>query len=491
MGWYGSEKANDKLRSELATLRKNARISAVQKSVSAQMEEIATQQKEISDEQREEALQQTRLANQLREQSEEERRNAIIAQNIAIESEQKALDAYDQAEQQRLMAEAAKRRADTLNYITLGRSLGSLATKQYLTGNYNLASILGYASYLFTNRYHGDLYNPSVFQALTLTSQSKREWDYHEGAIMNLDIAPTDDKVVTVSNYGEIVLHEKKGDGSWKSEVLFKNKQYDFRDVWMRDNGNIYAVSRTGHLVILSQKGTKILELKGMQRPMKLSRLGTNSIVIAEDAVALFDNDTYQISDIRKLNFRVICSSKVDDTAILFDDKGRMHHMKSLNSITTRKVPVVGTVSDYDASSSLHYQVFGMTDGTVFLVDKDNKIRRLVGHRSRISKVKVHGRRIYTASYDGTLNLWISDSEKPEPITLYSDNSWIMHFSFDKSRNYLWVGDQKGNLVQAMISIPMMAEKIHKSLKRGLTQEEWNYYIGKNVKYDPFLTFIK
>ena len=66
-----------------------------------------------------------------------------------------------------------------------------------------------------------------------------------------------------------------------------------------------------------------------------------------------------------------------------------------------------------------------------------------------------------------------------------------MHFSFDKSRNYLWVGDQKGNLVQAMISIPMMAEKIHKSLKRGLTQEEWNYYIGKNVKYDPFLTFIK
>ena len=52
-GWYASEKHNDSLQAELAELRKLERVSAVQKSVSRQMEMIALEQKEISDEQRE------------------------------------------------------------------------------------------------------------------------------------------------------------------------------------------------------------------------------------------------------------------------------------------------------------------------------------------------------------------------------------------------------------------------------------------------------
>lgn len=490
-GWYLARKDNASLKTEIAKLRREARVSSVMRSVSRQMEEIAIEQKEISDEQREEALQQTRISNELRERSEIERRNAISAQQEAIASERKALEAFNQAEEQRLLAEhqriqaeLAKRKADTLGFITLGQSLGSLALKQYYVGDMNMAKLLGYASYLFTSRYGGDLYNPTVFQALTLTSQSKNNWTDHEGAITNVDIFDNNTKLISVSNYGEIMQHDLTNKGM-KSTMIFNDKKYDFRDVWVRDDGNIYAISRTGHLLIKTAKGIQILEITDIKNPFKLSKIGNQSLIVGEDAIGLLTRDN-KIEKIRKLNIHITCCGKGGDHPILFDNNGRMHHVIRFDSIVTRKVPVLGKVTDYDATTSMNHQAFGMSDGTIFVINKQGDIRRLVGHRSRISKLRVKGQRVYSASYDGTVNLWDSESEKPEPITLYSGNSWVMHFIFDKKFNHIWVGDQNGNLIEAMISIPMMAEKIRSTLKRDMTLEEWNYYIGRNIRYESF-----
>ena len=104
LGWFLAEKQNRSLKSQLVTLQRQEKRSAVLRSVSKQMEEIAVQQKEISDEQREEALLQTKLANELRERSETERQNAILAQENAMKSEMHALEAYDQAEHERQLA---------------------------------------------------------------------------------------------------------------------------------------------------------------------------------------------------------------------------------------------------------------------------------------------------------------------------------------------------------------------------------------------------
>ena len=491
VGWYSAEKKNRYLNSELANLRRQMRIATVAKSVSRQMEEIAVEQKAISDEQREEALEQTRIANELRERSEEERHNAIVAQQQALASERRALDAYDQAEEQRLMAEhqriqaeLAKRKADTLGFITLGQSLASLALKQYYVGDMNMAKLLGYAAYLFTHRYGGDLYNPNVFQALTLTSQSRNNWANHEGAITNMDLYDNKTKLISVSNYGEIMVHDMTGK-EMKSTTIFKDNKYDFRDVWVGYNNNFYALSRTGHLLIKTAKGIQIVEVTGVTHPLKFAKLGNKSLIIGEDGMALFGADN-KIEKARKFNFHVTCCGKIGENPVIFDDKGKMHHIYKFDSIVTRKVPVLGRVTDFDASKSSSNQAYGMSDGTIFIINKNGDIRRLVGHRSRISRLRVQGRRVFSASYDGTVNLWDSESEKPEPITLYQGDCWVTHFIFDKQSDNIWVGDLKGKLTEALISIPMMAEKIRKGLKRDMTSGEWNYYIGKNVRYESF-----
>lgn len=490
-GWYGSEKRNAQLQSELAELRRQERISAVKKSVSQQMEEIANEQKVISDEQREEAMQQTKIANELRERSEEERHNAIVAQQIAIASERKALDAFDQAEQQRkiaehqrIQAELSKRMTDTLSFISLGRSLGSMAITQHHIGNQELSDLLTYAAYHFTRKYGGDVYNPSIYQPLSLASQSTSKWDVHEGAITNTKMLTRDGKnILTVSSYGEIQRHQKEGD-KLVSKTLFFDKKYDFRNVYPdMDKNIIYALSRTGHLVIRTMTSTKILEIKGITNPTKMSPLGKNTLIIGEDAIALFDPVTEMIR-VRHVDFHIVSSGSSNKKPLLFDDKGNIYEVKSLDEIVAKKSPVTGQIISY--VSNKQYKVFGMNDGNIYLINNNGVVKKFIGHRSRVTKLRFNGNNLYSSSLDGTVNMWDATKDRTEPVTLYSDNCWILHFSFDIGVNHLWVGNQKGHLAEALVSIPIMAEMVQKRLKRNFTQSEWNYYIGPNVPYESF-----
>ena len=61
-----------------------------------------------------------------------------------------------------------------------------------------------------------------------------------------------------------------------------------------------------------------------------------------------------------------------------------------------------------------------------------------------------------------------------------------MHFCFDSKKNTFWLGDVKGNITAVNISVPVMVETVKKKLKRDLTADEWNFYIGREVPYESF-----
>lgn len=497
VGWYYTNLRVEALESQLQELQRQEKRSAVLQSVSKQMEDIAFQQKEISDEQREEALQQTRVANEMRERSEIERQNAIIAQQQAMASERKALDAYDQAqgqrliaEQQRTQAEYSKRMADTLSYVALGRNLGSLSIAQHKADNTDLANLLAFGACLYTSRYHGDVYNPSVYQALSLCSQSQSEWSRHEGAVRDLEFMPKkDNELVSVGSYGEVIYHVRDGN-KLKSTTLFKDKNYDFRDVSVNtDNKTICAVSHTGHLFIKTTKDSKILPLPNIQHPFAVEPMQDKRylLVVGEKSLAKVDMVTNTIVGSQVLNFNVTLCSRYDYAPVIFDDNGRMHVVRDLNKLEPRKVPIVGKVTAFASSKSTGYEAYGLNNGTIFLIDKHHNIHRLIAHRSRISKIKINGSRLYSSSFDGTVNLWMTNEEKIEPMTLLETHNWILFFTFDSSKNYLWTAGQRGNISETLISTQMMFDKLQQKLNRNLTQEEWNYYVGRNVPYEPFL----
>ena len=494
LGWESEHQKVEDLEKQVAAMRQQEMRSAVDRSVSAQMEEIANEQREISDEQRENALQQTRVANEMRERSEIERQNAIIAERNAVASEKKALEASEVAEAQRQMAdhqriqaELSKRIADTLSYVALARSLGSLSSIQAQLGYTELSDLLAYSSYHFINRYQGDVYYPAIFQSLMTASQSKRSWSKHNGALMKCAyMSDKDDRMVTVSSYGEIMTHKKNGE-ELHSQTLLSDKNYDFRDLII-ENEIIYAVSRSGHLVILDHGNTRVLPLPTLEFPMNITSLDDNNLLlVGEHGIAQYDKQRKMVVNTREFDFKISAVARYDYHPLLFDNKGRQHLVKSMQELDTSDVPFQGRVTAFASSKNTKQRAYGMSDGTIYLFNEQTgKITKLEGHLSRISKMKINGQSLYSSSYDGSLNLWNTGSEKIEPMTLVSTNSWIMDFTFDSSKQYAWIGDQNGYLSEVLLSVPMMVERISNKLTRNFTTEEWNYYIGKNVPYEAF-----
>ena len=200
--------------------------------------------------------------------------------------------------------------------------------------------------------------------------------------------------------------------------------------------------------------------------------------------MALLDTEKRAIIQEKKLSFHIVCASRTDNYPIIFDDKGRMHIVKSFSNIVTSQVPFKGQVTAYVESSNQHLTVYGMSDGSINIMNGKGQQTRLVGHLSRISKVKADGNRLYSSSYDGTLNLWLTNSAKIVPMSLFTTKGWIINFTFDLQKYFVWSGDQNGNLTRALISVPEMLRRLRAKLKRNMTREEWNYYVGRNVPYE-------
>ena len=479
------------LESQLNVLREQEQRSAVDRRVSKQMEEIAYGQQTLSEERSREAIHQSEIAKKMTILSEAERQKAIKAQGIAEQSATEALTAYQMAERQRgeadrqrRQAEHAKLVADTLNYISLGRTLGSQSYAIYQAGDTELGNMLAYASYLYTSDYGGDLYTPSVFQALTQSADSRRSWSSHNGSISRIDILPNNGTLLTVSTYGEIFAHNRQG-SQIKTDRLMNDRQYCFRDVFAAKSGKGYAVSNTGHLVIIDGKELRVVTIEGIDKPFCLQNMNDSRqlLIIGENSVALLDIATDRILGTRRLPFRIVYSGRRDYKPLLFDNRGGMHLVSSLDNITDEKTGMAGQVTAFASSKNEHLAAYGMYDGTIWLTDGRGKTRKLVGHLSQVTKLKFNGKRLYSSSYDGKLLLWLTDDPQIKPITLFQSGSWLTDFVFSTDKNYIWTGEHNGTVTEYLISLPKIAQRLRQNVKRNFTQEEWNYYVGKGIPY--------
>ena len=486
--YAAEQEKTQQLEEQITLLTQQTKRSAVMQRVNEQMEEIANQERRISDEQRIKAEKQTAVAEQMRRNAEEERQNALEAEHRAIEASKVAQSERVIAEQQRSKAEYQKRVADTLSYITLARQLGDVSIKQSESGNQELSQLLAYASQLFNTRYNGDVYTSSVYQSLFIASQSKQQWTIHKGGVYDLAFFnDKDNHFVTCSGYGELMKHSMKGN-KISTEVLINNNTYDFRDVYIdREKGIVYAISRTGHFIIKGKDNNMELQVNSIGPLQKMEVAGKQVLLLGEQGIAEVDTERRTIARSRLFSFKSVSISRADNFPCIFDNQGRMHIVKSYDQIETKKLPFKGQVTAYASSKSSKIKTYGMSDGTIYYVNPKGQIQKMVGHRSRVTKIKIINYRIFSASYDGRINLWLADQPKIEPMTIITTNSWILNFTFDEKKEYLWCGDQNGTLTESLISVPMMRQMLKKKIKRNLTREEWDYYIGRNIPYEPFI----
>jgi hypothetical protein len=504
--YFHEKERTAELEQQLEELSQKEHRAVIDQSINRQMEEIAYEQKRISDERTEEAKKQAEIA-------EEEKQNAIIAQNQARASEEMARKERDNAEaqskeakrqaeianDQRKTAEFNKRVADTLNYIALGRSLASIAYNQYLSGNNKeLAKRLAYTSYWFTKTYGSinDLYHLSVIQTMMEVSESKHSWNrLHKGGITGISFMPgTQNELVSVSSYGEIFRHVNLN-GKLNTQSLFANSNYDFRSVYIDKAATIFAASYTGQLIIIPANGKpEQVMLTDITHPVALDLFNDDILaVIGERSVVFFNTKTHEQQGILHTNAKITATGRINKHPFIFDELGYMHEIVSLSKMETKRKPsgVKGIVTAFARSDNKGINTYGTSDGKIYVEENNGRIKELVGHRSRITRLKVNGSQLYSSSYDGKMNLWLYENEKIEPIQLFQSDEadgWIRYFNIDNKKTHLWLGDNNGNLTETLISVDVMVKRLKGHL---LTEEQWNNYIGKSATYQMFLNSEK
>ncbi len=479
---HGDSERIRQLESQLSTLRKQEQQSVVDRRVSKQMEELAYGQQALSEERSREAIRQSEIAQRMTLRSEAERQNALRAQAAAEASAEEAKASYQLAEHQRQLAEHARQVADTLNYISLGRTLGSQSYAIYRSGDTELGTMLAYAAYLYTSENGGNLYSSSVYQALTQAAGSKRSWSIHNGRITGVDISKQDGCLLTVSTCGELLHHKLEGN-RMKTKRLFDDRNYCFRDVFSARTGKSYAVSHTGHLVVVDGSQTRVVFLENILRPFSLQPMPEERqlLIIGENSIGMYDIATDKVIGTRPLDFTVVSTGQHHDRPVLFDHRGRMHSVGSLNHIRSEKVPVSGQVTAFVSGSS--QMVYGMADGSIWLSHSNGKVRKLAGHLSKVTRLKMIDNHLYSSSYDGKMLFWMISDLQIRPITLFQADSWLTDFTFTNDKDYIWTGDNKGTVSEHLISLPVIAEHIRQRVKRNFTQEEWDFYVGKGIPY--------
>lgn len=493
-GFFVYQIAGERIRgleAQVSELKEQGRKSAIDRKVSKQMEEIAYGQQLLSEERSREAIRQSEIAQAATLRSEAERHHALEAQAAAEASAEEALESYQMAERQRIEANEQRRQAveaklttDTLNYITLGRTLGSQSYSVYRTGDTEIGNMLAYASYLFTHDYGGDLYAPSVFQAFIQSAGGRQSWNVHDGRITGVDFFPNSERLLTVSTYGEIFLSDIRN-GELTTRQLFNSKDYCFRDAFASRLGRGYAISHTGHLVIVGTDQPRVIRLENLTRPFRMEVISSQQqlLIIGERNLSLLDLKTDKIVASRQLDFNVISAWRRDNYPLLFDDKGRMHQVKSIDDITDEKVPANGKVTCFASNSREGLAAYGTSDGTIYLTDRQRRTHRLVGHFSQVTKLKFNGPRLYSSSYDRKLLFWMTNDSQFKPITLLQANSWLNDFTFDDKGDFIWTGEANGTITKYLISLPLIGQRLRKNVRRNFTSDEWAYYVGKGIPY--------
>lgn len=475
---------SEELKSKLTEMQEKERNALVVRRISKQMEDIAYQQKEISDRQREEAMMQSHIANEMRIQAETQRQNAENAEKHAVKAFEVAEEQRTIAQERQLQAEYAKSVADTLGYVALARSLSSLSQTQYQAKNFDLAALMAYAAYTFTTRYKGNLYLPEVYNALAMNSHAVSVWNEHKGGITRIMTSPSESNVFyTISKYGEVIRWYMNAQ-ELSSSFLFRNSSFDFRDIFIDSDHTVYALSFDGRLVIISpDKNYSVVTFPGKGRDFQwlLPFQDKMLIGIADTDMFFFSRTEKVMGRTVSLSHSVSSVGEKQGDYLLFCHDGSLIRMKKNGSLCEERMPISIHVTACAWSDHLEIMALGTSTGTIFLMDKQNRIiKRLIGHRSTVTQLVFKGNNLFSSSYDLHLKMW---NRNQNPINLVTSSDWIYCF-YMPNANYIWMGDESGALSRIVISPSQMANQIRKGLSRDFTQEEWNAYMGVNVPFE-------
>lgn len=130
----------------------------------------------------------------------------------------------------------------------------------------------------------------------------------------------------------------------------------------------------------------------------------------------------------------------------------------------------------------------GCSDGKILLwdlINPDRLPKRLNAHESGINALKFspENETLASAGADGIINLWAISSVSTEPRRLVGHNTYVWDIEFSSDGNFILSSGSDNNIRRWQINADQMSDKLCSEIKRDLTSEEWERYVGTDVDF--------
>ncbi len=507
--WAMQERKNALKQQQLA--EENSRL-AIEQSERAEREKnkaiSATERAELEKKKAEQSAQEAIWA---KEQSEKARKYAVYLKILAEEQStlakkeaEKARKEKERADKEREIAEKARKEAEeatdsaqTLNYLTLARTLALKAQNPYEDEQVNL--LLAYQAYKYNEEYGGFERNPEIYNALRYALTANNKLNVIEATKdMLISFKIDNEQLVlhTIDNY--LIRYDIKNQKVIEKKELFKSKIPVNTSYFIGDDFLVIGFEDKTQFLVYLDSGKKY-ELKGHTGLIRSADKNP-----AKDEFATAGRDK---------TIRIWKLDNKDQKPIeTFNAKSRINALRytadgekliaagndgsvTMWQISTGKKTVLEEKKDIRAVSigqnkKRDIMAIGFENGSIILIypnkgyDKENYLISRAGIKSidfsskdDILSLSKENRKIDIDKLDAINQntIKIMDHDVKVSQLTFSEDDRLYGLCEDNTIRY-W---EKNNKTYAVA--------VRSMIKRNFTEEEWKRYIGDNVKYEKTL----
>ena len=477
----------------------------------------AQKQRDIANQATIEAQWQTKKAQEALEQAQIERKRAEAAltkaeyerrraeQNFAIAQEQTniandqkvvAQEARDEATVQFKRAEKNYNEAQKLLYQSIAQSM---AVKSLTIEDKDLKGTLAQQAKFFFDQYEGRHYDPYIYNGLYAAVADFKGKDYntlkglHRNSVRNLTFDHKGSEFYSTGTQGNVVRSSL--DDKSSNSILFKNRfpnralDLSYDDKWLATASDSSFIQVTE--LNSENKINRISGHHGYVNDVKFIPGSLNFYSVGSDK-------TLRLNDPNKLESELIISTLYEFKALAIHPKGDIligatiegelmivdTKAKEVYSIYSNSgVPIQSVAFSKDGNLIS----FGDEKGIVRVMNSNTKaiLFELLGHKGRVSTIAFSpdGKLMASGSFDGVIQMWPVDELGELPIRITDNDAYVWDIVFSADSKYIVSACSDGEIRQWPTSPDQFSNELCEYIKRNMNGEEWNTYVGEDIKY--------
>jgi len=490
----------------------------LQKKISEQQQQIAEQQKIITEQQRQYAVkqqviaqEQTVVAVEQRQKADVARQEAVMAKDEADDQRKEAVSQKIIADKERVKAEESEKNTQRLRLLSIARSMAIQANQIFTTVKDDLPGLLAVQAYLFNKENGGIANDPDIYAALSTIVDDQVILRGHEDAVRGISLSKDGKILVSCSDDGNIFRWNPDNPGA--SPVMFKlpkSVKEDFRSILItNDEQFVVAGTFSGKIYILRTD-----ETLGLLKVLLGHTSVVNSLALdpkrkqfasagSEGKIFLWN---FEKGDFRK---SLLDSSNSKIHAVLFSPDGRFlvyggsdgrlnkidMGQKDAKPITifAADVPILSLAYTHDGN----YLSAGFSNGSIRIWDMTNQDHpplEIIGrHFSGVTSVAFNndGSDLASSSFDRTIKIGNWKSAGMKPISIEKHDLWVYDILYTPDGKHLISCSADKTIRIFSTECSIMNDKLVKELKRNMTEEEWNKYVGADIPYEKTRPYLR